>query len=542
MVFLPLPADRLRAVEKKEVLHNFNKLEWFAGVGKSLEARESRVEEFEKNPEDFAHYCVEISTGCDRCGREWVSTAWSSIPPDMGGYGHFDRDCKGLVASLPKGVGQELRREGICAEVLSRRLSMKRECDCCEDTHDVSMVGCSNDKCEYGEWFHASCQGLSTDEVAEIELRETWYCPGCAGRPAVPLVAKQRAAQQWVQEVADRVAQQKSAVAVTRDSRKAKRKDCTETYAECSEAVKKTAVEGREAAMSSALADMQVDEEDEDFHEEDEGLHEEDEEFLDKSNPPKFRLKFRRATWFDRDGPTGRLVAGPANVMHGYGLRADRETRAKYSLDRECVAYLRTKYYFVRRGHLQFVRPPREAIKARLTEIQSLDSAYKQDSMIAHAVAQDANRKRINAKAKAERHAKKALKRLRGEDEPSTGQSVLVAPAAGPEKGLAKIFSKDQEVQFRSVSPRKGPWEAAAFLGTRGIYVYFTMPGGRIEERIRKKVEVRECQKENTAPLLSGPDHRAQLHAQLGAATAAMDYVTVCNIGQQLLALGPELA
>eukprot|EP00040_Diaphanoeca_grandis_P015917 m.81844 g.81844 ORF g.81844 m.81844 type:complete len:295 (-) comp25459_c0_seq1:238-1122(-) len=40
---------------------------------------------------------------------------------------------------------------------------------------DGEMVGCDNDSCPHGEWFHLSCVGLRVSPAED----KNWYCPNC---------------------------------------------------------------------------------------------------------------------------------------------------------------------------------------------------------------------------------------------------------------------------------------------------------------------------------------------------------------------------
>ena len=42
----------------------------------------------------------------------------------------------------------------------------------CQRISFGEMVGCDNEECTYGEWFHFECVNLT-------EAPESWYCPDC---------------------------------------------------------------------------------------------------------------------------------------------------------------------------------------------------------------------------------------------------------------------------------------------------------------------------------------------------------------------------
>ncbi len=44
----------------------------------------------------------------------------------------------------------------------------------CQRVSFGEMVGCDNDNCENGEWFHFECVGLTEQPKGK------WYCPACA--------------------------------------------------------------------------------------------------------------------------------------------------------------------------------------------------------------------------------------------------------------------------------------------------------------------------------------------------------------------------
>ena len=41
------------------------------------------------------------------------------------------------------------------------------------------MIGCDNEDCKHGEWFHPTCVGLTNKEAKELE---NWTCPPCLGK------------------------------------------------------------------------------------------------------------------------------------------------------------------------------------------------------------------------------------------------------------------------------------------------------------------------------------------------------------------------
>lgn len=45
---------------------------------------------------------------------------------------------------------------------------------CCHKDTGEDMIGCDNDNCAHGGWFHFSCVGLTYKPEGD------WYCPGCA--------------------------------------------------------------------------------------------------------------------------------------------------------------------------------------------------------------------------------------------------------------------------------------------------------------------------------------------------------------------------
>jgi hypothetical protein len=53
-------------------------------------------------------------------------------------------------------------------------------CVCRTPSHG-EMVGCDNDSCPNGEWFHVGCMNLKEGITTSAEWsQQTWYCPECA--------------------------------------------------------------------------------------------------------------------------------------------------------------------------------------------------------------------------------------------------------------------------------------------------------------------------------------------------------------------------
>jgi len=100
---------------------------------------------------------------------------------------------RGRPEADPDSVG--LLQEGILKVELVNKLSDKLKaegnlaeeqlfCICQKPYEERSfMIGCDNEECKHGEWFHPACVGLGTKEAKEVE---NWTCPPCLGKDIEP--------------------------------------------------------------------------------------------------------------------------------------------------------------------------------------------------------------------------------------------------------------------------------------------------------------------------------------------------------------------
>ncbi|CAM9600990.1 unnamed protein product [Ectocarpus sp. 12 AP-2014] len=83
------------------------------------------------------------------------------------------------AAALPGGVGAGALGAAAGGAVRSNDLlSTNEPVYCvCRQVGWGDMIGCDNEDCEHGEWFHYHCVGLEMVDQKEIGF---WLCPGCS--------------------------------------------------------------------------------------------------------------------------------------------------------------------------------------------------------------------------------------------------------------------------------------------------------------------------------------------------------------------------
>lgn len=121
-------------------------------------------------------------------GQQWGggSAASSGVGGAIGGYGMggsvddagdgagagVGATAHAREAAVVQQTPEQQHAAGLAAAAAAADPDEPRYCVC----HQVSfgeMVGCENEECQHGEWFHYGCVGLTAEPTG------TWHCQGC---------------------------------------------------------------------------------------------------------------------------------------------------------------------------------------------------------------------------------------------------------------------------------------------------------------------------------------------------------------------------